>query len=172
MNDLTEKQRRFCLEYIVDLNGTQAAIRAGYVAKNAAHQACRLLAKEAVRAEIARLKAARSVRTEITADQVLRAMAQVAFGDIRGMFNHDGSMKPPHEWDDETAAAIAAMDVVTASAGRGMVENVSKIKRSDRLRAMEMLARHLSLFNDKADTDPTINLADRLRRAKQRQEEG
>lgn len=171
MNEITEKQRRFCEEYVVDLNGTQAAIRAGYSVNSANEQASRMLAKDNIQAEVARLKTEQSERTEITADRVLQAMAEVAFGDIRGMFNDDGSLKRPHEWDDETAAAVAGMDVVTVSAGEGMVEHVAKIKRTDRLRAMEMLARHLSLFNDKLDVNVTSDLAERMRRAKERKNE-
>jgi phage terminase small subunit len=82
------------------------------------------------------------------------------------MFTEDGSLRRPHEWDDETAASVAGMDVVTVAAGEGMVEHVAKIKRTDRLRALDMLARHHSLYNDKLEVSVTDNLADRIARAK------
>lgn len=165
---LTDKQLKFCREYVIDMNGTQAAIRAGYAEKSANEQAARMLAKDSIRTEIAGLKQEQARRTEISADRVLQGLAQVAFGDIRGMFDDNGGLKRPHEWDDETAAAVAGMDVVTVSAGEGAVEHVAKIRRTDRLRAMEMLARHLSLFNDKLDVTVRDELGERLQRAKMR----
>ncbi|MCV6547546.1 MAG: terminase small subunit [Cohaesibacter sp.] len=171
MTELNEKQQRFCEEYMLDLNGTQAAIRAGYSAHSAARQASRLLGIAPVRAELSRLKAAQSKRIEISADKLLHMMAQIAFGDIRGIFDVDGHLKPPHEWDEDTAATVAGLDIVTSAAGKGAVKHVAKIRRSDRLRAMELLARHLSLFNEKANGAATEDLAARMRRAKERKKE-
>lgn len=163
---LTDKQQRFVAEYIVDLNATQAAIRAGYAESGARTEGARLLANADIAAAVVGANAKRSARTEIAADRVLAAIAEIAFGDIRKMFTADGSLTRPHEWDDETAAAVAGMDVVTVSAGEGMVEHVAKIKRTDRLRALDMLARHLSLYNDKVQVNMFDGLAERLDRAK------
>lgn len=72
MAGLTPKQERFVSEYLVDLNATQAAIRAGYSERTANEQGARLLAKASVAAAIAEAQAARSERTKIDADYVLR----------------------------------------------------------------------------------------------------
>ena len=79
---LTPKQSAFVEEFAIDMNATQAAIRAGYSAKTAKEQATRLLSNVYVAAEIARGRAARSERTGITADRVLQELARVAFFDI------------------------------------------------------------------------------------------
>ena len=75
---LTPKQQRFVDEYLVDLNATQAAIRAGYSAKTAGSIGQRLLTKVEIQAELAAAMAARGERTEITADYVLRRLKEEA----------------------------------------------------------------------------------------------
>lgn len=163
---LTDKQRKFVAEYLIDLNATQAAIRAGYSEATAHSSGPRLLENVGVAAAIAERTEKHAAKLDITAEKVLAAIAEIAFGDVRKMFTEDGALVRPHEWDDETAASVAGMDVVTVSAGEGMVEHVAKIKRTDRLRALDMLARHHSLYNDKLEVNVTDNLADRIARAK------
>ena len=85
---LTDRQARFCQEYIVDLVGTQAAIRAGYSPKTANQQAVRLLANVSVQAEIQRLMAARSERVEITQDEVLRRLWAKATADVNELVEY------------------------------------------------------------------------------------
>jgi phage terminase small subunit len=83
MPALTAKQARFVAEYLVDLNATQAAIRAGYSARTANEQAARLLANVSVAAAVAEAQAARGKRTEVTQDRVALELARIAFGDPR-----------------------------------------------------------------------------------------
>ena len=80
---LNDRQCRFVAEYLVDLNATQAAIRSGYSAATANQIGARLLANVKVAAAIAEAQAARSRRTEVTADRVVLELARVAFGDPR-----------------------------------------------------------------------------------------
>ncbi|MEK9754285.1 MAG: terminase small subunit, partial [Rhodospirillaceae bacterium] len=169
---LTPKQARFVAEYLVDLNATQAAIRAGYSARTAKQQGTRLLSKAAVSAAIANGSQEHIERAGMTADEVIAAIVEIARGDIRGMFDENGSLKRPAEWDDATAAAVAGLDVVTVRAGEGEVEHVAKIRRTDRLRALDMLCRYHSLYNDKLDVSVTDGLADRLRAAKEKAARG
>ena len=79
---LTAKQSRFVDEYLVDLNATQAAVRAGYSAKTAEQQAYQLLQKTSVQAAITQAKQAREQRTQITADLVLREVASIALAPL------------------------------------------------------------------------------------------
>jgi phage terminase small subunit len=79
---LTERQRAFVAEYLIDLNGTQAAIRAGYAPNSAGEQAVRLLADARIAAAVERGKAARNARVGITADTVLSEMAALATSNI------------------------------------------------------------------------------------------
>jgi len=171
MAELNEKQKRFVKEYLVDMNATQAAIRAGYSEKTAGSQGFDLLKNPEIDRLIKQTGSKRMEKLDLSADRVLNAIAEIAFGDIRKAFTDDGALLRPHEWDDETAAAIAGMDIVTVSAGEGMVEHVAKIKRTDRLRALDMLARHHALYNDKLEVTGLDGLADRLARAAKRGEE-
>ena len=90
-------------------------------------------------------------RVKVTADQVIAELALVAFGDIRTVFAEDGSLKRPEDLDDDTAAALSSVEVVTRSAGSGEVVYVNKIKRWDKVRALELLARHFGLLTDKME---------------------
>ena len=83
--ELTDKQARFCEEYLIDLNATQAAIRAGYSEKTAREQAAQNLSKLNIQEKIAELKAERSKRTEITQDSVIQELAAVARAEIKGV---------------------------------------------------------------------------------------
>src|SRR6478736_4951624 len=107
---LNDRQRRFVEQYLVDLNATQAAIRAGYSAATASEQASRLLANVKVAAAIAEAQAARSRRTEVTADRVVLELARVAFGDPRRVLSWGPGgvkLRPSDELTDEEAAIVA-----------------------------------------------------------------
>lgn len=83
--ELTDRQARFCEEYLIDLNATQAAIRAGYSEKTANEQGARLLANVSVQEKIAELKAERAKRTEMTQDSVIQELAAVAHAEVKGV---------------------------------------------------------------------------------------
>lgn len=83
--ELTDRQARFCEEYLIDLNATQAAIRAGYSEKTANEQGVRLLANVSVQEKIAELKAERAKRTEMTQDSVIQELAAVARAEVKGV---------------------------------------------------------------------------------------
>lgn len=108
---LTAKQQRFCDEYLIDLNGTQAAIRACYSAKTAVEQASRLLINVKVQEYLSYRHQQRLTRTEITQDTVLQEFAKIAFIDIRKFYHEDGKLKLPHQLDDNCATALAGIDI-------------------------------------------------------------
>lgn len=174
---LTDKQARFVDEYLVDLNATQAAARAGYSAKTANEQGSRLLANVSVRSAIEAAKKARSERTQITADRVLQELARLAFVDVRRLYREDGSMKAPHELDDDTAAALAAVEVTEelgpsgeGDGGRELVGFTKKAKLYDKGAALALAMRHLGMLKDKVEHSGEIGLrglADRMRRRAQ-----
>lgn len=83
--ELTDRQARFCEEYLIDLNATQAAIRAGYSEKTANEQGARLLANVSVQEKIAKLKAERAKRTEMKQDSVIQELAAVARAEVKGV---------------------------------------------------------------------------------------
>lgn len=171
---LSAKQARFVEEYLLDLNATQAAIRAGYSRKTAEQQGPRLLGNVGVAAAIAAAQAARSKRTEITQDRVLAELAKIGFSDLRKTMTKGGSLMDPQAWDDETAGAIAAIEVVTRPSGdvdedgNRAVEHVHKIKAWDKLSALEKLGKHLGMFKDGTtapDEAPPLNITISVREA-------
>ena len=168
---LTPKQERFVEEYLVDLNATQAAIRTGYSEKTAAEQASRLLTNVKIQTAIAAGRQRLADKAGISQERVLKEYARLAFLDIRKAFDEDGNLKPIHELDDDTAAAIAGLEVeVRRVAGdsteeledqahggslkrqRGeLTARLHKIKLSDKKGALDSIARHLGMFVDKTE---------------------
>lgn len=157
---LNEKQKRFAREYLIDLNATQAAIRAGYSKKTAAAQASRLLTNVNLQNLIAAGANKLQERTEITAERVLQEYAKIAFLDPRKLFNDDDSLKHINELDDDTSAAIAGLDIQDTYEGFGdereFVGNLKKIKLADKKGALDSIARHLGMFNDKLTLAGTL----------------
>ena len=146
---LNPKQQRFCEEYMIDLNATQAAIRAGYSVKTAQEQGARLLSNVMVSREIEKLQAIQSRRTGITADRVIRELAKIAFVDPDRVINpDDGTVKA--DATDEDKAAIQGVKVKRSSSMNGdSFEN--EVKLYDKTKALELLGKHLGLFSDKFD---------------------
>lgn len=156
MGELTPKRARFCVEYLIDLNGTQAAIRAGYAESGARTEATRLLADADIVAELNRLRGEIAKTTQITPERILQEYARIGFSDVRKTLGANGELKNPQEWDDDTAAAIAGVEVVTRTSGYGddaAVEYVHKIKTWDKKAALDSMAKHLGMFDGKKDVD-------------------
>ena len=165
---LTAKQRRFVEEYLIDLNATQAAIRAGYSEKTAKSVGQETLTKPDVLAAVQEAIAQRSERTETTQDQVLKELSRIGLSDLRKIFGEKGNLLNPSEWDEETASAISSVEVVTKSAGDKEVEYVHKVRLWDKPKALELLGKHLALFTDKLEVSGTLALEDRIRRGRAR----
>lgn len=150
---LTAKQRSFVHEYLIDLNATQAAIRAGYSKRTAGQMGFELLKKPEIAAAIAEAQRERSARTQITQDRVLQEVARIAFLDLRKALNADGSLKAITELDDDTAAALAGLDLLEEFEGHGedrqQIGWTKKMKLADKVRALELLMRHMGMLNDK-----------------------
>jgi phage terminase small subunit len=160
---LTAKRKRFVDEWLIDFNGTQAAIRAGYSEKTAAATAARLLRNVNIQNEIARRQRDLQKRAEVTQDRVVKELARVAFADASDYVcvetltyeNEDGTVSPvqivsPKDTDtlsDDQRAAIA---------GIKQGANGIEIKLHDKIKALELLGRHIGMFNDKLDIKATV----------------
>lgn len=162
---LTDKQHRFVEEYLIDLNATQAAIRAGYSSATARAIGAENLTKPDIAAAIELAQAKRSKRTEITADRVLQELAKIGFSDIRRAVSwkpnvtgavedeetgevrfavtNEVALVASDEVDDDTAAAIA--EISQSSQG------ALKIKLHDKKGALVDIGRHLGMFTDKVE---------------------
>ena len=145
---LTEKQKRFVDEYLIDLNATQAAKRAGYKDANIGRQ---LITKNNVSEAIQVAMTERSQSTNITKERVLLEYARLAFFDPRKLFEPDGKPKDITALDDDTAAALVGLDVTEeyegAGEGREFVGFTKKYKLANKLGALDSLGKHLGLFD-------------------------
>ena len=154
---LTAKQAAFVREYLVDLNATQAAIRAGYSKKTANVIASELLAKPNIKSAIQEEMKKRAERTEITADKVLKEFAKLAFFDPRKLFDDKGNPKDITELDDDTAAALAGLDVVQdIDPDTGITSYTKKYKLASKQAALDSLGRHLGMFLDRTEINASV----------------
>lgn len=152
---LNAKQIRFVDQYMVDLNATQAAVRAGYSPKTAYSQGHELLKHP----EIARLIAARqqatAAKTEITAEVVLSELLRLARVDVGAAFDENGRLLPIREIPEDIRRAICGVETDELFEGRGRdreaVGVTRKVKFWDKARALELLARHLGILRDRVD---------------------
>ena len=151
MAKLTEKQKRFAEEDLVDPNATQAAIRAGYSPDTANEQGSRLLANVNIKNTVDKLIAERSRRTGINADRVIREIAKIAFVNAGEIVDLDTALLMDKISDDDTAA-IQSVKVKTF--GEDGVER--EVKLADKLKALELLGKHLGLFKDKLEVDGSV----------------
>jgi phage terminase small subunit len=147
---LTPKQERFIAEYLIDLNATQAAIRAGYSPKTAGQQGDRLLKNVQIASAITKGKSAQVERAELSAAMVLEELRRLATVDIRSYYDALGNLKPMSELTPEQGAALAGVETLkrNVTAGDGVMDTVYKIKLWDKTRALEMLAKHFALLTE------------------------
>lgn len=142
---LTPKQERFCEEYLVDLNVTQAAIRAGYSKKTAYRIGAELLQKTHVSNRISELRSQQSKRTEITADRVIAELAAIAFADRTELAKVDksGNVKfaPTDSLPDDVKKIISGI-----KEGKFGTE----VSSYDKVKALELLGKHLGLWEKAA----------------------
>jgi phage terminase small subunit len=152
---LTDKQRRFILEYIKDRNGTRAAIRAGYSKKGADVAAIRLLGNARISAEIDRIVGEQLDELKIQDKSILRGINNVADLDPGRMFDEKGNMLDIPDLPEEVRKCISGFDFVTLYEGGGDQKHafgqLRKIRFSDRLKALELLGRYKKLFTDKVE---------------------
>lgn len=154
---MNKKQQLFVDEYLIDLNATQAAIRAGYSKNRAGEIGWQLLQKTTIQAAISAAQARRSERTEITQDMVLAELAKIGFSDIRKAVKWGSSLGEimdgdnivqtngvilldSDNLDDDTAACVSEV----SQTAQGI-----KIKLHDKRAALVDIGRHLGMFNDK-----------------------
>lgn len=167
---MTPKQERFVAEYLIDLNATQAAIRAGYSAKTAYSAGQRLLKHVDVSSAVDRAQAKRVSRTALAADAVLEAIRRPLAADVRKMFDERGNCRPIHELSAEEASLIAGYEVIVknAKAGDGHVDEVLKVRLVDRSRYVEMAAKHFALLVDRQELTVNVNVVGRLAAGRKR----
>lgn len=166
---MTPRQLRFVEEYLVDLNATQAAIRAGYSKDTARSIGCENLTKPDIQDAINEAVAERSKRVEVTQDMVIRELAMIAFVDIRQAFDADGNLLPIKDMPESVARAVAGMDLTSRviegtdpdSERQVLHEDLKKLKLIDKKGGLELLGRHLKMFG--ADANINVNMPDSIK---------
>lgn len=166
MAKLTAKQEAFVKEYLIDLNATQAAIRAGYSANRASELGYQLLQKTTVTKAIARAMEERSKRTGITADMVINELATIAFANgtdfahvvERPMILNNSYVVDPDTGQIKTYKAVEL--ITTDKLPEDKRKAIASIKEGkygievascDKVKALELLGRHLGMFKDKVE---------------------
>lgn len=176
VSKLTDKQAAFCEEYLLDLNATQAAIRAGYSVDTARNTASENMAKPDIQARIAELQAERSQRTTIDADWLLNRLAAEADADINDIYDEFGAVRPMSEWPmifrkgliagveieelvhevDDPDSDFDEPRKITVRKGR-----VVKFKLDSRVKRLELIGRHIGVqaFKDNVDLRAMVAVA-------------
>lgn len=155
---MTSAQKRFCDEYLIDLNATRA-YKVAYLRckkdETASVNASKLLRNTKVQEYISEKQKEIEERTEITQDMVIKELSKIAFLDIRKLYTENGQLKNIADIDSNTAGAISSLETLEEYEGYGdnreKVGDIQKVKLLDKTKALELLGRHLGIFNDKID---------------------
>lgn len=174
MAKLTAKQQRFCDEYLIDLNATQAAIRAGYSERTAEEQGCRLLRNVKVQKYIQNRKQDRIERTEITQDMVLKELANIAFSNAadyanviekQAMVEFEGNMIPVLDENGNPVMYRTVEPTLTERLTEEQKRALAVIKKGrdgfevkpyDKVRALELIGKHLGMWTEKVEVENKI----------------
>lgn len=153
MEQLTDKQKRFCQEYVIDLNGTQAAIRAGYSRKTANEIAAQNLAKLSVKAEIGKLRAEIAERNNVTVDYLIRGLKSIADDDISKYFEAKVLKRGLRLQLSKSFPIIDKKNIKKLQFNK---KGEVTIEMYSRLEAMVQLGRHIGFFNNEQTTEKQI----------------
>ena len=149
---MTKKQKRFVEEYLIDLNATQAAIRAGYSPHTAKDIGCENLAKPNIAAAISQAMAERSRRTGINQDRVLQELARIGFAKITDVVDPE-TAKIKSDASDDDLACIQSIKIKPNEFG-----TEREVKLYDKKSALVDLGKHLGLFKDKLELNGDMDL--------------
>jgi len=150
MASLTPKQQRFVEEYLIDLNATQAAIRAGYSEKTAKEIGSENLTKPNIAKAIEEAQNKRAEQTQIDATYVLRRLVEIDQMDVLDIMDDQMKIRPVNEWPKVWRQYVVNLENLELSDGEGCFK---KIKWPDKVKNLELLGRHVSVgaFKDKVE---------------------
>lgn len=151
-----KKHERLVQEYLIDLNQTQAAIRAGYSPKSARQQASELFAKPNIASRVKELMAERGKRTGINQDRIIRELARIALVDPTNVVDMEDARLLEDATEDDRAA-IASVKVKKV-AGEEFESVEREIRFADKLKALELLGKHFGMYTDKLDINTPVTV--------------
>ena len=151
-----QRAERFAREYIQDFNGARAAIAVGYSEKTARAAGSRMLTKVIVRDRLAELAKAKMESLDVSTERILLELARIAFRDVRKLFDLEGNLKSIKDLDDDSAAAISSIDhdelfQYFGEGQRKKIGTTTKVKMSDKVKALELLGKYRTLFTEKVE---------------------
>lgn len=157
MANLTPKQQRFVEEYLIDLNATQAAIRAGYSEKTAYSVGHENLSKPEIQKSLQEAQHKRSERAGIDADYVLRRLVEIDQMDVADIMDDDGNVKPIKDWPKIWRQYVNNIETVSLEGDVGWLK---KIKWPDKIKNLELLGKHISVgaFKDKVEHSGAVEV--------------
>lgn len=156
MAKLTKKQELFCKEYLVDLNATQAAIRAGYSQKTAQQTGSENLLKPVLAKHIQTLFDARAEKVELNSEYVIKRLQSIDEMDVIDILDDELNIKPISQWPKTWRISISGIDLTEISGSNKEEKTISllkKIKWPDKVKNLELLGRHFKLFTDKFELE-------------------
>lgn len=142
---LNDRQERFCLEYVKDLNATQAAIRAGYSENAARNIGCENLTKPNIQKRLAELQDERSNDLKVDARYVLNRLLEIDQMDVLDILNDGGALKPVKEWPSVWRTSLSGLEVIEMLADGDPVGALKKIKWPDKVKNLELLGKHIDV---------------------------
>ena len=156
-----EREKRFCMEYLKDLNGQGACIRAGYTPKTAVSQASVLLARPRVQRYLTKQFEERTKAAEVSIEDILKGLKEIAYVDPADAYDEDGRLKSIHDMPLALRRSIASIEideiwefVESTSGNRKIKEQVGwtkKVRFWPKDRGLEMLGKYKALFTDKLE---------------------
>ncbi|MDU4288342.1 terminase small subunit [Mixta calida] len=155
---LTDKQEMFCREYLIDLNATQAAIRAGYSEKTARALGCENLTKPDIQNRISELKTQRNDRVEVDADYVLKRLFDIDQMDVLDILTEAGDLKPVAQWPKVWRTTLSGLDVAVMGGEEDTAGLLKKIKWPDKVKNLELLGKHVAVqaFREQVKTEHDV----------------
>lgn len=159
---LSDQQKRFCEEYIIDFNGTRAATKAGY--KSAKTQASRLLSQDNIQQYVQKLISERSERVKVTADDVVYELSKLALVNVEDLYCEiTGELLPISEMNEKAKAAISSLETKSIRVGKDSYKKVKVAKTYSKEKALELLGKHLGIYeidNKQKNQNITVNLSE------------
>lgn len=150
---MTKKQNRFIEEYLIDLNATQAAIRAGYSIECAREIGYENMTKPDIQKAIAKAMAERSKRTGVNQDRIVLELAKLALVNMADIVDKKGEIKDTATADDLSCIESIKYKHSDTDSGSSVEREV---KIGSKIKALELLGKHLGMWNDKVDVNVAV----------------
>ena len=143
---ISERQKKFCDEYIIDLNGKQSAIKVGYSEKSAESLASRLLKNDKVKQYLAIIRAKVQERVEVRQDEILRILKDMAFADVTETM--ELTFTEIKQLPKALRLCIASHKKTETKELSGSTKIMYEIKFIDKIRAIDMLNKHIGFYDE------------------------